>query len=357
MAENTFRNVVLPLASVLETIATSQASKGRNVGTSAIQAIKGLDEQKRLDEEQRQKAIERAAQGEDRLLNRQVKQAQLGQIQRGQEQEQSAIDEILGAHIEGKIDLTPAELAGVRGGFTKDIIKSRIPRQETEMDILKQILAGEKLKDIQKTPEQRAKEETDEATRKAKLDRDLALQFPKPTTPKPPKEIGEGTLKELAATSASVKQLDDMMQGASKLGLWFNPADKVRALNPWDVDAQSFQQHVAATKQVIGKGLEGGVLRKEDEVKYEKIIPNLGDRKDVLVNKANQLRDMLVQKYKSNVQFLQAGERNVSGLPTIPDKTITFGESPERNELIKKAKEGDKKAQKYLNSQGVKWQQ
>ena len=42
-------------------------------------------------------------------------------------------------------------------------------------------------------------------------------------------------------------------------------------------------------KQVIGKALEGGVLRKEDEVKYEKILPTIYDSAALVRSKLDGL--------------------------------------------------------------------
>lgn len=71
--QNIMRNIVLPLASVLETIATAKASKGHFVGNAAQQAIKSIDERRR-------QAIADAASAEDRDLNRRYKEAQISQL-------------------------------------------------------------------------------------------------------------------------------------------------------------------------------------------------------------------------------------------------------------------------------------
>ena len=52
---------------------------------------------------------------------------------------------------------------------------------------------------------------------------------------------------------------------------------RLRGLNPFDTDAQRFESELRLTRQIIGKALEGGVLRKEDEAKYAAIMPNRGD--------------------------------------------------------------------------------
>jgi hypothetical protein len=80
---------------------------------------------------------------------------------------------------------------------------------------------------------------------------------------------------------------------------------QLSALNPYDTSAQSFQQYVNTYKQVIGKGLEGGVLRKEDEIKYQKIIPKVGDTPEVLRNKSQQLKGLLVDKYNTDLGSLE----------------------------------------------------
>lgn len=103
---------------------------------------------------------------------------------------------------------------------------------------------------------------------------------------------------ELGDTQTSIEILDNLSRNIPNIkGLTFTPFDKVKALNPFDTGAQQMNQLIATTKQIIGKGLEGGVLRAEDEVKYEKIIPKLGDTQPVLNAKMEQLRDILIKRY------------------------------------------------------------
>ena len=46
-------------------------------------------------------------------------------------------------------------------------------------------------------------------------------------------------------------------------------------------DSRSLRAHINRVKQRIGKALEGGVLRKEDEEKYKKILPTIFDTESV----------------------------------------------------------------------------
>lgn len=68
--------------------------------------------------------------------------------------------------------------------------------------------------------------------------------------------------------------------------------------------AKQRQAVIARVKQIIGKALEGGVLRKEDEAKYAKILPTISDAPEVaqskidgLVQTLNNNRDVLLENY------------------------------------------------------------
>lgn len=79
---------------------------------------------------------------------------------------------------------------------------------------------------------------------------------------------------------------------------------ELRGLNPYDTGAQNLQSRIGTVKQIVGKALEGGVLRKEDEIKYAKILPKLGDSDAVAQNKINQLYSLISQRlniYKSSI--------------------------------------------------------
>ena len=53
----------------------------------------------------------------------------------------------------------------------------------------------------------------------------------------------------------------------------------------WGAEAKDKQAVIDRVKQVIGKALEGGVLRKEDEYKYTKILPTISDPTSLVVSK------------------------------------------------------------------------
>ena len=135
--------------------------------------------------------------------------------------------------------------------------------------------------------------------------------------------VPPGPAIEIGGTAQAIANLDEMkmIMPSMTSGYWSPLVDPVRSINPWDVSAQAMKQYIATTKQVIGKGLEGGVLRKEDEIKYQKIIPKVGDLPATLKIKATQLRNMIVDKRFYMLQGLRSAGYNVSGFKTI-EKTI-----------------------------------
>jgi hypothetical protein len=72
----------------------------------------------------------------------------------------------------------------------------------------------------------------------------------------------------------------------------------------WGTDAKKRQGVIDRVKQVIGKALEDGVLRKEDEVKYEKILPTIKDPQDVAVSKLNGLKTALTLRRQRTLESL-----------------------------------------------------
>jgi hypothetical protein len=70
------------------------------------------------------------------------------------------------------------------------------------------------------------------------------------------------------------------------------------------MEAKQKQATIDRVKQVIGKALEGGVLRKEDEYKYEKILPTIKDPPEVVASKLTGLETALVQRQRTFVESL-----------------------------------------------------
>jgi hypothetical protein len=171
-----------------------------------------------------------------------------------------------------------------------------------------------KVEDVKATTEARIKTEADMA--------DVAGEAAgKIAGAKAAGERGAGvTLSETAARGlgdfqASQSQLSSLLEGINNPDAPQGPIAQWRKANPLDWRAQGKQQLVASTKQLVGKALEGGVLRKEDEEKYNKILPTMGDTYESALLKTWQLRDMLDNAYQAGLGALESAGYDVSKFP------------------------------------------
>lgn len=122
------------------------------------------------------------------------------------------------------------------------------------------------------------------------------------------KTLPAGNLKSLSDTKEALNllpKLTGLVEGGSSA---FGPVEgQIRSRIPWDKTGQKAKSTVTLVKQIIGKGLEGGVLRKEDEYKYEQILPKLGDTEDTVRTKIQLLEETLRNKYDTAIEMYQAG--------------------------------------------------
>lgn len=80
----------------------------------------------------------------------------------------------------------------------------------------------------------------------------------------------------------------------------------------WGSDAKKKQALIDRVKQVIGKALEEGVLRKEDERKYEKILPTIKDPNELVISKLNGLEDSLKKRKQRHLDSLADAGYDIS---------------------------------------------
>jgi len=102
----------------------------------------------------------------------------------------------------------------------------------------------------------------------------------------------------------------------------------IRGKIPYDVDAQTFQSEMMTATQIIGKALEGGVLRQEDVKKYEKILPKISDTPEVARNKIAGVLEKLQNQLKARQEEMRA-----SGYK-VPEDKRTTGETLQKPDDI-----------------------
>jgi len=103
------------------------------------------------------------------------------------------------------------------------------------------------------------------------------------------KELSDGALQAIDDSTLGIKQLGDLMIMLSEEPGVFGPIrGRILTKVPENI-SRKINAQVLKTKQTIGKALEGGVLRKEDEAKYDKILARLADEPSLAMFKIRSL--------------------------------------------------------------------
>ncbi len=118
--------------------------------------------------------------------------------------------------------------------------------------------------------------------------------------------------EKLGTASAAVNANEDLYRS------WDNDAS-----GAWNwlmsflpaTDATMYEDKRAMAKQVIGSYLEGGVLRKEDESKYDQYLPKPGDSKARALQKKTALTKLIADRQKAQKKAMQGAGYNVSNIP------------------------------------------
>lgn len=151
---------------------------------------------------------------------------------------------------------------------------------------------------------------------------------------KPPKDLSPHTVEKLsdaqtALDSASglknvIELNKDLMgpAGAAKAtGLVSGLAQAVGS--DYGNPERELQSKFDLVRQRVGKLLEGGVLRKEDEEKYRKILPTIGDDPKTAMEKAATLENMLKVDLQRHAQNLAKAGYNMSNFGDITSSGTT----------------------------------
>lgn len=153
-----------------------------------------------------------------------------------------------------------------------------------------------------------------------------------------------------AKTAVDLGDIQSGIQSIDKIGTTIKgKADqmgpiigRLKALNPWDADFNEIRGQTDLVRQIVGKAFEGGVLRKEDEEKYKKILAEVENDPKSAALKLENVKAELQNKYNNQLGSLgNAGyntgkfsKENISSSPSTPSipagaaGTATFGGIP-----------------------------
>lgn len=114
---------------------------------------------------------------------------------------------------------------------------------------------------------------------------------------------GAQETKQKSLTSAAANTITDLRKGMGTLDDLTKMVEKnyaggvvqgtLRGMNPFDSEYRQQQAMVDTSRQIVGKAMEGGVLRKEDEEKYKKILPTMQDPPEVALAKLQYVKGIL----------------------------------------------------------------
>jgi hypothetical protein len=102
------------------------------------------------------------------------------------------------------------------------------------------------------------------------------------------KPLPPAAVTKISDSKSAVDSLRDLKQVLKDNEQYVGPIAGFQALNPYS-DANKAQAKIDLVRQRVGKALEGGVLRKEDEEKYKKILATLRDTPTTAVSKIDGL--------------------------------------------------------------------
>lgn len=126
--------------------------------------------------------------------------------------------------------------------------------------------------------------------------------------------------EELGTANAAIAAAEDIYNSWKKDASGIGGA--VASYIP-GTDAKAFGDKRAMAKQVIGSYLEGGVLRKEDEAKYDKYLPEPGDSEKRALKKRDSLIALISQRATAQKKAQKQAGFNVSGIE-ITKPVTTF---------------------------------
>ncbi len=90
--------------------------------------------------------------------------------------------------------------------------------------------------------------------------------------------------------------------------------------NPWASEGgKRLESQIALTRQLVGKGLEGGVLRKEDELKYEAILGSIRNTPGAAVEKLGNVQRELESKLSVWEKNQRGAGRSVPKRDSAPE--------------------------------------
>jgi len=119
---------------------------------------------------------------------------------------------------------------------------------------------------------------------------------------------------------------------------------------PFSEKREKIKDDFKRAAQLVGKFMEGGVLRKEDEIKYREMLSQLDDLNvNVSLDKLQGVRDMLEKKNQGYIQSFSAAGFDVTGF-----ENFNFGGNELRSQVLQAGFDYDAMKSAGLSDEDIK---
>lgn len=119
-------------------------------------------------------------------------------------------------------------------------------------------------------------------------------------------ELNNTAIARISDYESGIQALGELESRIGASGANAPVIGNLRRLNPLDTEAQDLNSVIRSVRQLVGKALEGGVLRREDEIKYQEMLPKIGDTDATARAKIANVRRLLESNLTS---FMQNSQR------------------------------------------------
>ena len=129
------------------------------------------------------------------------------------------------------------------------------------------------------------------------------------------KPLSATAVKDITQSETALEGVKELKQIIQDNEEFIGPIAGLAKINPYS-KARQVQADIDRVKQRVGKALEGGVLRKEDEDKYKKILAQITDTQETALYKVNQIIvdiEREIEAYKNNYALAGYGVREQLG--------------------------------------------
>ena len=135
------------------------------------------------------------------------------------------------------------------------------------------------------------------------------------------KGLSDTAIKEIAQTQKALVDLDELKTIMQENEQFIGPIVGLQRFNPYS-KARQVQADINRVKQTVGKALEGGVLRKEDEEKYKKILATLSDTPETAIYKVDALLSSIQRDIENYKNLQQSSGRSLNVRESLQKKGI-----------------------------------